>query len=326
MNKRWLLAAGMVLIFAMPFAALAQDALIGFTISPPLRELNVSPGQSIDQTFDVTNTSAGAVTVYPLSKDFIASTDATSTSPQILETTPSDSATVVSPWIKFVQSSVEIAGGKTVSIHYTIAVPTDAAPGGHYGGVFVTTQQPTDTSTSNVGIDTLIGSLLLLTVAGTTHAAANVVEFTAVDDAGHKTSLFQQLPVHLRTTIANTGNIHVLPSGTITVTNMYGKQVLSQAFNQAGNRILPSSQHAFSQDITDSIGWGRFTASAVLALKASDGSTVPLNITTTFWLLPLVPMLIGLAILILLVVIFRLWLKRHDRQVQQPPVATPPIA
>ena len=305
-------------VLLAPAMSRADDSL-NLTVSPPILEMNVQPGQSVDESLDVTNAAKTAVTLYPLARDFEASADETSSSPQILEQAVPNSSTIVSPWIKFSSDTLSIPAGRTASLKYSISVPADASPGGHYGGVFVSTQQPTSTTSSNVGIETRVGSLLMLTVSGQTKVAANAVEFLTQDSKGHTTALFQSMPIQFKATIQDTGNVHLQPIGNITIKNMFGKQVLQQAFNETGSRILPSSSHSYLEKVTDQIGWGRFEAKAILQLKAPDGNVLPMTMTTVFWVLPILPIVIGLIVLIALIIGFKLWLSSHDKRVKTEP-------
>lgn len=322
MNKRgiriWfvrLVTAILVVVASAPLATRAAtvDDSLSLSETPPVRELNVQAGQTLDESLDITNQAKGDVTLYPLVRDVTSSDDPNSSSPKVIEDSSVVTPTGLFQWVSFATESVVISAGQTVSLGYTIHVPADAEPGGHYGAVFVTSQKPSVNATPGVGIQTRIGSLLLITVGGKTTVSVDPVGFSAVDGNGKPQQLFQQLPVHFKTTIHNTGNIHVQPTGVIDIKNSFGTQVLKMSFNEADGRVLPNSTRVFTNDLASSIGWGKFTATETLTIRAADGTTLPMTATTTFWLVPIMQSIWVIAILFLIILVFKMWLMRHDQ-------------
>jgi len=310
-NRRYLLFSSMMIcigLLVVGSTAKAQDSF-GVSITPLIREVTVKPGEEITGTVDITDTSGTTQTLYPLVRDFAPSDDPTSASPKFYEATPDDYAYALSKWVSFDEESFMLGSKKTKSIKYTIKAPADAEPGGHYGAVFVTSQAPDPTGKSEVAINARIGSLILMTVSGDIKTSGEIVLFKP------SKKIYAKPPATLKTKIKNTGNIHLKPSGEIKITG-WSTTEESLEFNKEGGNILPESEREFTSE-TKTLSWGRYYAKADLSLQSPTGDKFPFTAVATFWIIPIIPILIGLAILLIIIFFWRKWLKRHDQTLKQ---------
>ncbi len=311
--KRLAFAAGVAALAGMvgaPLIAAAQAAAtttsanaVDVSITPLIRDVTAKPGDTFTGSIEVKNESDAKQTFFPAARDFTASDDSTSGAPKFLETAgvPEQS---LSSWVKFKQTSVPIDAKKSAMIDYTVVVPANAEPGGHYAGIFASTQAPDVTGGSGVAIAARVGSLLLLTVSGDIRTSAEISSFKT------DKSVYQSGPISFIADLKNDGNIHFKPKGTIDVKN--GTMVKSVAFNENGGNVLPSSVREFTSNLDGNFGFGRYTATLTLTAQASNGDTIPLTSVVSFWVIPMSTVLIALLILIVLYMLLKNGMKESS--------------
>ncbi|MGB3023902.1 MAG: hypothetical protein WBB39_03825 [Candidatus Saccharimonadales bacterium] len=117
-------------------------------------------------------------------------------------------------WIKFEQNRYELKPGEKVDVPYTITVPADAAPGGHYGVLFAETEVD-PSQTSQIGRQKRVGSIIYATVNGDYIQAGRQIE-VLIDpiQIGY--------PLRGRMTVENTGNTDFVMKSTLRINNILG--------------------------------------------------------------------------------------------------------
>jgi len=200
-----LLALG--LLFAVK-PVMAQIEGEGLTISPPVTEINLVPGNSYPKTIKITNPTKNLVEVYPIAMNFKAK-DETGT-PGFYEASEEEANFSMAHWISFSNTKLALTPEQIVEFNYTIEVPADAEPGGHYGVIFFASEPPELTGeASQVAIASQIGALILGRVAG------DIVEQGAVEEFSVTKKFYLKPPVDLITRIKNSGNFHFKHEGEI---------------------------------------------------------------------------------------------------------------
>ncbi len=204
---------------------------------PPSLEYTVKPGESFDGFLKIINEETSARTLFVSTANFTAK-DETGVPNFLFDAANSDLAS----WITVNLDSVSVEPQRTVQVPFRVAVPDHAEPGGYYAGIFFGTQPAA--GTGQVAIGAKIGTLLIVRVEGEIREAALVKEFSMDKEK----TLPNRLPVTLFARIENTGNVHVRPTGTITIKNMFGRVVKELPFNDAQGAVLPTSTRRF--DVT----------------------------------------------------------------------------
>ena len=161
----------------------------------------------------------------------------------------------IKDWINTIPE-VTLKPGEQKTIDVTLSVPKDAGPGGHYG-VIRFTGTPPEVDSSAVSLSASIGTLVLVTVSGDVHEEASVAELYTSQN-GKKRSLFEYGPVTINTRFKNTGNVHARPSGTVVVTNMFGKTVDTFKFNEIKGNVLPQSIRRYENSLNKRLLFGRY--------------------------------------------------------------------
>lgn len=237
------------LVIPLLFIAKPAKAL---TIVPPSLEYSVNPGDVIPATIKLFNGSQNTETVYASTSNFTAKGEAGE--PDFdLNATPTDIAT----WIDYPQGPLTIAPNDNLRIPVTIRVPKNAEPGGHYAAVFFGNDpSKTDKDGGQVAIRSLLGSLVIVRVAGDVREAATVASFATENG---KTTV-DTLPATFALRIKNNGNVHIRPQGTLVIKNMFGGETAKLAINEVNGAVLPNSIRDFSTtwSKTNKVGKGFF--------------------------------------------------------------------
>jgi hypothetical protein len=117
-------------------------------------------------------------------------------------------------WVQFDTTTYTVAAGESLEVPYRIQVPASAAPGGHYGVIFVETQ-PSATSTDSVMRKKRVGDIIQATVEGTAMQKGQVLSTNAA---------FWQTtpPLTVTSRVQNSGNTDFQANTVLTVKDLFG--------------------------------------------------------------------------------------------------------
>lgn len=287
-----------IALLVLPIMALSQN--IGTTISPLVREVSAKPGEKVTGKINLTNTGDGDQTYTPIVRNFTASDNPNSGAPQFLESADDQS---LSRWTEFSVESLTLKPGAKGFFEYTINIPQDANPGGHYGAVIAQTKAK-ETEGTGVSVQPEVGSLVLVTVAGEQVVEAKVVDFRPVRNV-----FTMDLPSFV-SSIRNSGNVHLKPVGSIDIT---GPANATINVNSAKASILPNSTRNFYSAAENDLPFGKYTAKLELRAEAPDGRTIPITAMTNFWVVPMSYILGFLAFLIVAYILMRHWIADTEK-------------
>ena len=261
-----------------------------FSISPPLIELTADPGQTVKATIKFTNVSDDELLIKTQVNDFGAKNE--SGDPNIIFEDVDNGAFTLRHWV-ISPAPFRIKAHESKTVDFPIAVPQGAEPGGHYAVIRFTGSSPA-LEESGVSLTASIGSLVLLQVSGNTVENAAVAELfsaqTTGKGAGDRKGFFENGPIAFVERIQNSGNVHIKPTGTIEISNMFGHRTATLRVNgdptdpnNNPKSILPGSIRRFEQTLSKKWLFGRYTAT----VKMSYGQgQKPLEQTITFWVVP----------------------------------------
>lgn len=300
-------------IIGLSSAAYAQDTNgQAFAISPPLIEVSANPGETVNATIKLTNVSAGALAMSAETNNFGSKNE--TGEPNIIfkdDDTQNDHFTL-KEWIT-APANFTLESKQTQSISVPITVPKNAEPGGHYA-VIRFTGTGAAASPQQVSLSASIGSLILLKVNGNIKQQASVEDFYTAAPNFEKMSFFESSPVTFVTRIRNQGNLHIKPTGTVTIKDMFGKEVATHRMNgnpsnenEPPGSILPQSIRRFDTVHKEGL-FGRYTAT--MNLTYADGKT--LEQSTQFWVLPYRAIIAGVLVIAIVVVGLVMGIKRYN--------------
>ena len=271
------------------------------SISPPRYELFGNPGDIINEKLKVRNDGTSDLTYQTDVRDFTASGEEGGIDINDDPNAPKSNFSLAR-WMVVQPSRFTVPAGQEKIIDIGIRIPKNAESGGHYASVQVVSSGA-NLSGSGASVQSNLNSLILLRVSG------DITEKLTAKSFHAEFPYYQTGPVSFLLTTQNSGNVHVAPSGTITITDMFGRKVKEIPLIPAN--VLPNSFRTIKTVFTDTSMIGRFTATLV-ANYGSGAQKQPITGTTTFIVVPLylIWILIALIVIIFLGLTQRSALKR----------------
>ena len=237
----------------------------------------------------MTNLAKTAVTVRPVSNDFVAG-DERGTPALILDDTqyaPTHSLKrFMSPL-----SPVTIPGRGSKTVSVVVTVPSSAQAGGYFGSIrFVPT---TPDGGGQVNLSPSVASLILLKVPGAIVEDVAVTDFEVQRSGGSHFYFQKPDNLSLFARFRNDGNVQVAPLGKIQV--YQGKEVVFESdFNAQDPKdtILPDSARRWDVPLKNIGSIGRFRLFATYTYGEKNNT---IELSRTFYIAPLWLVLCGLA-------------------------------
>ena len=273
-----------------------------FILEPGKVEMFVNPGDTLTKSITVTNRAAGSVSFKIEIEDFIGSND--QNKPVVLlgnEKSPTSFKDNVVPTVK----NFTLAANASLNIPININVPKDAQPGGFYTSVLVS-NEPSVTlegKTANAAEGTTkvisrVGTLFFIRVNGVANESGALDDFKMTRPTNEAQDLYK-----FNILFRNDGNVHLVPFGWVTVTNLFGKTVGKVPVD--AYFAMPKSIRYRDIEWTAPFLFGRYEAT--VNLNRGYGSNLVDTKTISFWVIPwkiTVTVLAVLLVIILLVYVF----------------------
>ena len=216
--------------------------VFAITVSPPVRELFGEPGKTISGVIKLYNETNNDLKVYTLTKDFTAK-DGEGGEPSFFPTEQQEEMKDLASWIKLPPGLIEVKTLDWQNVVFSIDIPENAEPGGHYAAVFVTPSEEQVGGPGAVGVNYQTGSLVMLTVAGQVSEGGNIEEFRTKNGK----TFYDALPIPFELRIENTGNLHFKPEGFLEIRNMLGQKEMDKQLleTNSGRNVLTHSIRRF---------------------------------------------------------------------------------
>lgn len=313
---RVLVIIGVLALFGLVWAPTTR----ALTLIPPSVEISLTPGQTTTTVIKLYNETQNKLQLYTEVRDFTAKGETGQPSYDF-----TGDPTGFSSWVSLPKGPIDLEPGQRTEIPITVSVPTNADPGGHYASVFFGSTPPGD---GQVKISSKLGTLLLGKVAGAVEEQGSVSEFGFVTGK----TFYTRPPVDFFFRFNNSGNVHLRPTGTITIKNMFGSTVDSFEVNPSLGATLPNSIRRYEatwekRPITQTSGsfigkffseykneWnnfaiGKYTAQLSLTISsAKSGGSASLS----FWIVPWHLLIVWIIILALVIFLLIFLIKRYN--------------
>ena len=264
-RSRWVAAA----VFGLSAVAGGQAQAV--EIEPLRLELTGAPGQTVTGTLAVTNRRAEAVRLAAKAGAYRYVFTAHTVPPQNphAQRLPSCEA-----WLVTAPETL-VEGGATATLSYTVTIPADAQPpAAEYVAALLVDERPGQApaaeppgDTPGRGTVTILPRIAIpvyVFLAGHDTPQGRIAEFRA--DAGPQPGI-----TRLLLTLANDGEVHVRPTGTVLVTDLHGAVVSRTPLGRT-IPIFPRFQEGIPLLLP--LAPGRYTAVATVQLGPSGGQTV----------------------------------------------------
>lgn len=303
-----------ILISTLVLGLVATASASALTVQPARIELSGDPGNTVIAEISLLNEEKTAKVFYSSFDNFESNGQ---TGAPHFTGSNGDLAT----WIQ-TDAQVALTPGETKAVPFSIAIPSNAEPGGHFAALFWSTSPPSSQNAGQLAVGGKVGILVLLTVTGDVKEGGGILGFHATQ------RFFAALPVDFVYQFANGGGDRVKPSGVITVRNAFGRTSAVLSANEQQGNILPRSTRTFEVSWGTSTGgertgffakvereWQEFHFGwykATLGLTFGRDSQA-VSAIYTFFIVPWQLLLVILVILVILGAVGRLGIRRYNR-------------
>lgn len=284
-----LMPALLIALFLFSSPAQAQN-FRSITIIPPKFETFANPGDTITEKIRIKNESNFPVNYSIVIEDFSSSGEEGYV---VLEEEGTDSSYSLANWIEPSVKDITLQPNEERPISFTVYIPRDAEPGGHYASILF--QSGSDETPGVANVSQRIGSLILLRVSG------NVTEDAQIETFETPT-YSQEGPINFTLRVKNNGNVHIRPKGTIIITNIFGQKVEEIPLN--GSNVLPDAIRKMDTQWEKESMLGQYTATLVATYGQQN---LPLTAAVKFTVVSATSLiLIGVALIASIVFILSL--------------------
>lgn len=238
------------------------------SISPLNFELNGNPGDKLSNVVRIYNDLNSEINVKMEVQDFVAAGE----NGEVLIKEGENTSYSLAKWVTLLPETFTIPAQSSQMVEFTVRIPADAEPGGHYGSVLATISG--SSSGNGVGINMKVGSLLLLDVAGQVSENLGVSDFQAP-------AFSENGPDSLSARFTNDGTVHLKPRGFVLVKNMFGTEVAKIDLPQLN--VLPQSTRKVDIPLKLDNQFGRYEATLAAIYGAANE---PISAVTVYWVIP----------------------------------------
>lgn len=204
------------------------------TLSPIRLEITGNPGDTVKSEMILTNESDGQSNYFSSYANFEASGE--TGNPSFVK-----AENDIGTWIT-TDEVVALKPKESKIVSFSINIPKDAEPGGHYGAIFWSQNQ--DKTNTGVGVSAKTGILVLLSVSGNVKEGGGLLSFGTKDNK----IFYNTLPVSFNYRFKNDGGDRIKPVGKITMHDLFYIPESKIDANPSSGNILPSSTRRFDVD------------------------------------------------------------------------------
>ena len=311
--RYWARAALAVSLLTCALPAYAQEGALSITVTPTLFQLSISPGETWSSSVKIVNNNLYDATYYAQALDFEASGEdgAAKYIPLVNEVAATPQPYSLASWLDISHEPVTIKAGHSQEVQFTLHVPENAEPGGHYAAILVGTKPQNSLSGSGAKISSFVSSLMFVKIAGDIVESGRIREFSTMK------GIYQDPKADFVLRFENTGNTHVRPEGDIEIYNMWGKERGSIAINKdsAFGNVLPKSIRKFKfswEGEASPFDIGPY--SAVVTLAYGEDGRKNITAKTYFWVIPTGPVIATLGTILVFILILAWFIRRYIRR------------
>lgn len=278
-----------------------RAANTGLQISPVTFNFDIKPGET--QTGKITITNRNDETMEYVMELEIFENSSETGEPAFTAVKPAEGVSTFIDWVKFPdgdRGSIEV--GKSKDVNFTITLPENAEPGGHYGAIFAKQTKPLVDGGNQVGVAARVGALTLVSVPGKTTSGAEIVEFSLP-------KIVWQGPVNFKMRVKNTGNVHFDSTAIAQIKNLIGQPL---NFELGKHTILPNNIRVYEAEWGAKYPFGYFKVTPTAT--NGEGEVVG-GSAVTMIAIPLI-IVIPVLVFILILIWLTVYIRKHVRIVK----------
>lgn len=273
------------------------------TFSPIKFDLNLDPGQTSNHQVIIDNKSDEALTYYITLADIETINE---NGDAVFSEAPLNNKYSLAGWIRAPKTQVSIEPNSSEAFSFSIAVPKDAEPGGHFGAVFITTTPPEKAPGTGSSVITRTGPVVLVRVSG------DVEETLNIESLKTDKSMYETGPVSITARLRNQGSVHLTPAGDIIVRNMFGSEVSRESFNSSALSVLPGAVRSFVGKFNPEFGFGKYTVEVIASYGLKNDIV---SSSTSFWIIPWKALSVAGLAMVVVVMLIVLSLRAYRRKI-----------
>ncbi len=275
-----------------------------FVLEPGKIEIFMNPGETVTKNIAIISRINRKASFSVTTEDFIGSQNPDT--PVILlgdEKSPYSFKDNIKPDVE----SFNLDLGQRIEIPVTVTAPIDAQPGGFYSSVIVSSLPDSGNGTNASAATRVIsrvGVLFFVRING------DVKEVGSLEDlrvTGPRQGFLQSGPLSFEMLFRNSGNVHLVPYGIITITNIFGQKVAELPVD--AYFALPNSLRYRQVTWPKEFLFGYYKAH--LEMHRGYSNLVDEK-DVTFWVLPWIYIGLGLVILFLIFMLYYLFTKKFE--------------
>lgn len=287
--KKILLVIGWLLLLGGTNTAFAYEVQFiedtpvkeDFVLGPGKTDLVLDPGDKTTKQLTVTNR-LGKDTKFKIEiEDFAGSYDTDQTVKLFGDAEgPYSMKDYIHPEIY----EFSLKHGERIILPIEIEIPKDSESGGLYASVLVSTVPSEEEVEKNKGQTKLIsrlGTLFFVRVSGDVYESGFLQDFK-VSDVSKR--FYEKGPIPFEIMFKNEGNIHVMPSGKIEITNLLGKKVAELEVDSYFSMPNSVRKRVISWDRENLFGFytARLTLDKNYQVKPNESEEK----SVSFWVIP----------------------------------------
>lgn len=263
----------------------------GLAVSPPTFELSANPGDTLKNSVRVDNITDQPLELSIIKRNFTALGEEGG-----IDLSEQDGNYSLANWIEVSPATAVVGARESKTFDYTITVPANAEPGGRFGSIiFKTTAKPVGNQ-NGVAVSQEVGALVFIKIAGEVKEKATIASFTT-------NTLHENGPVGFDLRVKNEGNVQFKPTGSITISDIFGNKVATIPINS--QNVLPDATRKMTASWDNFWLFGKYQATASVVY---GNNRQILTATTTFWGFPY--KLVGLLVAGIGVLVWLLYSRR----------------
>jgi len=246
-------------------------------VSPAIIEEVLEPGKPTPFTLQVNNITNFPLPIKTMIRNFVVQSET-------FEKTERDRLDA-SQWFNIEDPDFILQPNQVRTVKGVLQPPADAVPGGHYATIYFQPLIPQEAlSPATAYMNSQVGVLVFLIVKGDITQKADYAQALQVP------GFVRHGPVDFTFSLQNTGNVHIMPTGTLTIYDWRNKQVAQ--LDVPPNIVLPDAAKQYTMAWQAKHAFGKFRAE----LAVTYGETTLPVATVTVWVVPWIKLSVAIVI------------------------------
>lgn len=295
----------LIIFLGWQFSALANSEKkenLSVSITPPLLKINLKPGENFSGILRIINNNPYKISadaeIYNFKGLKNGAIEIFSNKPELTE---QERKIYLGSWINLKDKKFFIDPYSFSTVPFTITIPNNAEPGGHYALIAVNSKTTeNETAKNNIEVIPTLTFPIYLKISGAIEESAQIEKFST------DKKFYPDKKVKFKIIISNNGNVHIAPTGTIKIFNAFNSLSgeISVDKSNGSTIILPGSSKEYNIEWDDGGGILNFNKyRAVLNLNFGEINAQELSAQTSFWILDFKTIFIILGFLFIFLVV-----------------------